>query len=246
MSKKSKIEKMIKTANELIETGATISDPRFKAWKTDVKSFFASEYGKESSQYLDFKTMMYDSPKAAGYDGENVILRNEMETTVIILQDCLNEIEEEGETMTATDFRKVFIVHGHDGELKERVARTLEKLGIEAIILSERPSEGKTIIEKLEKHTDVGAGIVLLTCDDLGRAKEATDDNYRARQNVVFEYGYLMGRLGRSHVIMIREETVEKPSDLEGIVYSPKSNWERDVIRELKAMGFSVDANKLL
>lgn len=145
----------------------------------------------------------------------------------------------------AKEYKKVFIVHGHDEALKQEVARIVEKQGLEAIILSEQANQGKTIIEKIEENADVGAAICLFTGDDYGRAKDATSENLRARQNVVFEAGYFMGKLGRGNVILIASPDIEIPSDLQGVVYTNKDMWQTDVLRELKAIGYNVDFNKL-
>lgn len=125
------------------------------------------------------------------------------------------------------------------------MARIIEKQGIEAVILSEQANGGKTIIEKIEENSDVGAAICLFTGDDYGRAKDATSENLRARQNVVFEAGYFMGKLGRGNVILIASPDIEIPSDLQGVVYTNKDMWQTDVLRELKAIGYNVDFNKL-
>ena len=143
------------------------------------------------------------------------------------------------------EYKKVFIVHGHDNALKQEVARMVEKQGLEAIILSEQANRGKTIIEKFEENVDVGAAICLFTGDDYGKAKDATSENLRARQNVVFEAGYFMGKLGREKVILIADANIEVPSDLQGVVYTSKNMWQTDVLRELKAIGYKVDFNKL-
>ena len=143
------------------------------------------------------------------------------------------------------EYKKVFIVHGHDNALKQEVARMVEKQGLEAIILSEQANRGKTIIEKFEEHSDVGVAICLFTGDDYGKAKDATSENLRARQNVVFEAGYFMGKLGRENVILIADSNIEVPSDLQGVVYTSKTMWQTDVLRELKAIGYKVDFNKL-
>lgn len=142
---------------------------------------------------------------------------------------------------------KVFIVHGHDGELKEKVARRLEQQGIEVIILSEQANRGRTIIEKIEAYSDVHVAIALFTQDDIGMAKEEKEnEKYRARQNVVFEAGYFMGYLGRENVIMVAEENVEIPGDLSGMVYTTKENWEIEMLKDLNAAGMKIDMNKLL
>lgn len=143
------------------------------------------------------------------------------------------------------EYKKVFIVHGHDNALKQEVARMVEKQGLEAIILSEQANRGKTIIEKFEEHSDVGAAICLFTGDDHGKAKDATSENLRARQNVVFEAGYFMGKLGRENVVLIANPDIEIPSDLKGVVYTNEKSWQIDVLKELKAIGYAIDLNKL-
>lgn len=136
----------------------------------------------------------------------------------------------------------IFLVHGHD-EARHEVARYLEKVvrDTEVVILSEQASRGRTVIEKFEAHGAAASfAVVLLTPDDEGRAVGAADLQPRARQNVVFELGYFVGKLGRDRVVVLNKSGVEKPSDIAGIVYIdfPRSNWKDDVSKELKAAGF--------
>lgn len=144
---------------------------------------------------------------------------------------------------------KVFIVHGHDDETTEKVARLLEKLGLEAIILREQASKGKTIIEKIESYSDVGFGIVLYASCDLGASKNDKDNmSPRARQNVIFEHGYLIGRIGRDKVCALTEVGVERPGDIDGVVYVTKDSgngWKYEIARELQAAGCKIDMNKI-
>ena len=144
---------------------------------------------------------------------------------------------------------KVFVIHGHDESARESVARLLEKAEIEFVILHEQPNKGRTIIEKFEGNSDVGFAIVLLTPDDLGAAKGSEPDfQPRARQNVVFEFGYFTGKLGRERVCALVKGDLENPSDLHGILYVPLDNggaWKMQLIRELKNAGFDIDANKV-
>lgn len=144
---------------------------------------------------------------------------------------------------------KIFIVHGHDNGLKNEVARFLEKLKLTPIILHEQSSEGETIIEKIERYSNVGFGIVLYTpCDKGGLADNEEELKYRARQNVVFEHGYLIGKLGRKNVCAVVKGDVEKPNDISGVVYvaySENDAWKIDVAKELKAAGYNIDFNKL-
>ncbi len=145
--------------------------------------------------------------------------------------------------------KEVFIVHGHNKAVQQSVARTIEKLGMIPIILHEQPNAGKTIIEKFEAHSNVGFAIILLTDDDEGKAKTEIELGKRARQNVVLELGYFIGKLGRSRVLPLYSEDVELPSDIHGLIYTPldsSENWKFSIVRELKAAGYDVDANKLL
>jgi predicted nucleotide-binding protein len=143
----------------------------------------------------------------------------------------------------------IFIVHGHNNEVKINVARTLEKLGLNPIILHEQANEGKTIIEKFEEHSNVGFAIILLTDDDLGKAKKDENLNYRARQNVILEMGYFIGKLGRDRVCPLYTNGVELPSDLYGLLYieiDSAENWKIKIAKELKAAGYEIDVNKII
>lgn len=147
-----------------------------------------------------------------------------------------------------TTGRSVFVVHGHDEETKEKVARFLEKLGLEPIILHEQASKGKTIVEKLENYTTVAYAVVLMTPDDVGGTSKE-DLHPRARQNVVFEWGYLIGYLGRDKVCLLYDEQVELPSDMHGIVYEPldkRDGWRLRLAKEMKSAGLDVDLNKVI
>lgn len=146
---------------------------------------------------------------------------------------------------------KIFIVHGHNNELKYNVARTVEQLGLEAIILHEQSNDGKTIIEKFEINSNVGFAIVLLTSDDIGKSQQITDSVYkeRARQNVVFELGYFLGKLGRNRVFSLYTPNVELPSDIQGLLYTPVDNngaWKMQLVKELKALGYNVSSDSIL
>lgn len=148
-----------------------------------------------------------------------------------------------------TNCSEVFIVHGHDDGAKETVARFVAKLGFEAIILHEQVDSGATIIEKLEKHTDVGFAIVLYTECDIGGVKSEPDNlKSRARQNVIFEHGLLIGKIGRANVVALVKGNVEIPNDISGVVYKSMDTsgaWKYSIAREMKSSGYDVDMNKI-
>ena len=120
----------------------------------------------------------------------------------------------------------------------------LEKQNITAVILSEQVNGGTTIIEKIEKYSDIDVAICLFTADDIGRGEKEQENNKRARQNVVFETGYFMGKLGRQNIIILADSGIEIPSDLSGIVYTDNAHWQIEVLKELRSMGFDIDMNK--
>ena len=143
---------------------------------------------------------------------------------------------------------KIFIVHGHDNGARESVARFLERIGFEAIILHEQANQGRTVIEKVEAHGDVDFAVVLLTPDDEGRVKGG-DLEPRARQNVLLELGYFIGRLGRSKVCALRRGKLDIPSDFAGVVWEQMDDaggWKQALGRELQAAGHAVDWNKVM
>jgi predicted nucleotide-binding protein len=144
---------------------------------------------------------------------------------------------------------QVFIVHGHDEEAKAKTARFIQKLGFLPIILHEQSSSGRTIIEKIEEYSNVGFGIVLYTQCDIGAKKgEEKNLNFRARQNVVFEHGYLIGKIGRSNVCALVKGDIETPNDISGVVFVKMDDddaWHLKIVRELRSSGYEVDLNKL-
>ena len=146
------------------------------------------------------------------------------------------------------DKSQVFIVHGHDDLAKVETARFIEQLGFKPIILHEQASSGQTIIEKIENYSNVGFGVVLYTPCDIGAEKgNETELKYRARQNVVFEHGYLIGKIGRRNVAALVKGDVETPNDISGVVYiSMDNDWKLDLAKELRNSGYLVDMNKVI
>lgn len=149
-------------------------------------------------------------------------------------------------TTTPRNKRKVFIVHGRDNEAKQEVARFVEGLGLQAIILHEQASSGMTIIEKIERYaSDADFALVLYTACDHGRGAHESNvpPRSRGRQNVVFEHGYLMAKLGRKNVCALVKGDIETPNDVNGVVYVSmdlNGAWRMEVARELRACGYNI------
>lgn len=175
-----------------------------------------------------------------------------------VLSECRSQLQEvvpKSEALspnkpeTPMDKSKVFIVHGHDKQARLEVTIFIKSLGLKDIVLDEQASSGKTIIEKIEDYTNVGFGIVLYTPCDLGASQEEKELlKPRARQNVVFEHGYLMGKIGRENVCALVKGDIEKPTDIAGVVYismDEGGGWKLAVAKEMRSSGYDVDLNKL-
>ena len=149
---------------------------------------------------------------------------------------------------------KVFVVYGHDETARNHLEAMLRRWGLDPLILDQLPSEGQTIIEKLEKYTaEVRFAVILATPDDEGhRAGRDDEKAYRARQNVVLELGMLLSRLGRSRVAILlkQQANLERPSDIQGLIYIPfKDDLQKEagtiLAKEMAAQGYHIDIAKL-
>jgi predicted nucleotide-binding protein len=224
----------------------TLDSGAFNEWRTQALVCLKSLFGAKHT-YVEH----FDEQVKQGYQGT-------VKSGIGILKAAKEDLAQESqlpaepaESNTVSLTTKVFVVHGHDDEMKQHVARTLSTLGLHPIILHEQPNGGRTIIEKFEVNADVSFAVVLLSPDDMAfpAASNAKQAKPRARQNVVLELGYFVGRLGRNRVIALKRGDLELPSDFSGVVYTPydaAGHWRFELVRELKAVGYKVDANSLL
>ena len=223
---------------------------KFEKWERATMSVIFETFGSRSPHMQDFTYSIKDYSDSLS-----------LKPTESVLKSMIEEIEEywddENQTPQSptvqeherTNTKEVFVIHGRDNEAKETVARFLTRLDLTPVILHEQPNQGRTIIEKFERNAQVKFAVALLTPDDVGALKDDEKNlKPRARQNVVFELGYFLGRLGRERVCALTKGNVEIPSDYDGVVYISLDDggWKIDLIRELKNVGFGVDANKAL
>ena len=188
---------------------------------------------------------------------------NDLESAILKQQEITEELityakgtKKEAPTLLDEDKKvipsKVFIVHGHDDALINEVKAFLSAQSIEPIVLREQHDASLTIIEKLERYTkdpSIGFGIVLYTPDDEGKAIGEDDYKLRARQNVVFEHGLLIGLYTREKVICLvkKEGDIEMPGDVNGIVYTDHSHndWRMSVAHMRSDAGYDINYRKI-
>lgn len=219
---------------------------RFVVTQSDVNTETIVGIVKEYNKSDPFLALFYSREKASK---DNQYTQDITDDILEEAQNLLSTAVLEPKKEQPISSNKIFIVHGRDHNLLTQVENALMKLGLDPIVLQEQVNNGKTIIEKIEECTDVGFGIVLYTPCDEGRLKSEDGElKSRARQNVVLEHGYLMGKLGRERVCCLVSDDVEFPSDIQGVVYTSAKNvgqWKYDLAKELKAAGFDIDMNKL-
>jgi len=260
------IERIVSLQNEIrgLRSEVDNSAPAFKRWRRNVEVAITNIFGSNTRHQDDFKTIRYGLSIVTSNtpaDAWHRVYLDGLASAEAILQSMVDEISEywtddpaehqdTAKGPSATPSKKVFLVHGHDHSLKNSVARLLEKLDLEPVILHEQPNSGKTIIEKFESHAEVSAAVVLMTPDDVGAPKADADNLIpRARQNVIFEFGFFIGRLGRGRVCGLLAGNVEVPSDYSGVIYIPIDDagaWKFRLLTELKSAGLPIDANKAL
>lgn len=234
----------------------------FEGWRNQTEVVLRTVMGTDSPLYKAFQdvryspSVMWSGMDTSGYRPAGVRSVISILTAAKRELELVAEVEEVVETDETDDQRavaaehgRVFIVHGHDDARKHELARLVRALtGTEPIILHEQPNNGRVLIEKLEQTSSAaGYAVALLTADDEGRAKNGTD-RPRARQNVVFETGFFCGALGRSRVAVLLDAGVERPSDLQGLVYidlDAAGGWKQKIAAELESAGMQVEWSAL-
>lgn len=267
MIKQKALEKLNNLLTELNDLPGFIykgDNSKFDKWYRKAERHIENIFNNNNGQSTEFGSVRF---KPSVFLPNNTTFNlqksteahnNGLNKAKTLLESFIEEVEEWSDdvieatipkqTSSTNNSNKVFIVHGHDNGAKQEVARFLEKLGLEPIILHEQASSQKTIIEKIESYAEqVGFGVVLYTACDIG-GKDKDNLQSRARQNVVFEHGYLIGLLGRDKVCPLVKGNIETPGDISGVVYTSMDeagSWHLPLARELKNAGYQIDSTKL-
>lgn len=265
------MEKAIEQLELLIETGhkftyqnfsgksangyPTSFSPQWIAWQTRVRSIVVKLFGESSAHNAAMKAALAVPVQGNGPEKfeecKNYIigiLRTAIDT---LKDDVFSEVKSDSAEAPGRFSNKVFVVHGHDEGAKTALEVFLGEIGLEPIVLHRQPDQGQTIIEKFEKHSDVGYAFILLTPDEIAysRSQEAVDEKsrkveLRARPNVIFEFGYFVGKLGRSRVCCLYTGNVALPTDVSGMIYKSYSKGIEDaayaIMKDLKASGYKL------
>lgn len=220
---------------------------KFLKWRLDTQFTLKNIYSENSDYYRKFENIDFDvGDYFISLRGKQKARFSKiLDVARILLKSYVDEINtfwrfesDNKDVIPNYDNKNVFIIHGHDDDMKNSVLKFIRSLGLNPIILHEKPNLGNTIIEKFEKHANVTYAIAIFSPDDIGRKREGIIKEKlkkRARQNVVFEFGYFIGALSRERVCCLYSKGVELPSDYSGVLYisyDKKGIWKQDIIKE--------------
>ena len=256
-----KLNKRIEEVTRLNEQNISYNDAEVKTAEANIRDTIREVFGSNSPEFNDHEDheiwrgplIMGDPP-----DSRQKKFKAGIPQTISMLSGLISRLEEKRDDLSESSgttvitqptgtTRRIFLVHGHDDGVRQTVARFLEKLELDPVILQEQPNQGNTLIEKFEKNADVEYAVILLTPDDMGYPNgEPGQAKSRARQNVILELGYFMGRLSRNRVCALYKGSLELPSDIHGILYVPMDEadgWKSELAREIKKAGIPIDLN---
>lgn len=257
------IKRKIELLDQQIEAANNGQPENFLDWKNTTEVVLRNLFGEAGTLSSKFQRINYrpriitSSTDYAPYQvrgvREGISLLKSAKTDLEISAElqqgkAAQEVEEIIEVADKGEApgKRVFIVHGHDGEHKHELARFLQSAtGHEPVILHEQSNRGAVLIEKLEANAETtGFAVVLMTADDTGKANREEEYKPRARQNVVFELGFFIAALGREKVAVLMEPGVEEPGDVTGLVYTPLDPggaWKMALIQEISDAGINVN-----
>lgn len=235
---------------------AGADSPEWLAWKTRSLNLVKELTEQDSSAFhlaSEAHAIKTNGNYQVGFErAKSTFLKALKLTEQALSEDAFGELRStKSASQSVALSNKVFVVHGHDQALKTDVERFIHQIGLEPVVLHRQPDKGQTIIEKFEENSDVGYAFILLTPDEIAytvdqdnRAETARKKELRARPNVIFEFGFFVGKLGRKRVCCIYKEGVVWPSDLTGLIYKKVSDsiepQAYSIIQELKAAGYKI------
>jgi predicted nucleotide-binding protein len=230
--------------------------PAWLTWKTRAFNTIHALLEEKSAPVALLKGAMDMSTRGNLEDRfveQKSLMLAAVEQTIRIVQDDAFGESKRPKSISSSSAlsNRIFVVHGHDHATKTELEVFLTSLGIEPVVLHRQPDQGRTLIEKFEQHSDVGFAFILLTPNDVAyKADQETladvdrKKEFRARPNVIFEFGYFVGNLGRRRVCCLVKGEVARPSDIDGLVYKaiPESIEAIgfSIIKELKAAGYTI------
>jgi hypothetical protein len=144
----------------------------------------------------------------------------------------------------------ILLIHGQDGTAKVSVLEFIEKLGLRALVPHEQGNGGKDLIEKFRDPSNIQFAIVLFTPDDaITPQDKPAGRRTRPIQDIIFEFGYVVAKLGHERVCALCQEGAEILFDYTWAVFIPmdsRGGWRLLLAKEIKQAGVEIDLNKAI
>ena len=125
---------------------------------------------------------------------------------------------------------RVFVVSAANNPLLQQLTALLKELGIEASVYQRTGGGSDALLPHIEKQSDTHYAFYLIGPDDL--------------PSVMFELGYLVGKIGANRVCCIYQKDVQVPKNIPGVqrkeIIVKLEEISFSLIKELKAAGYSV------
>jgi len=231
---------------------------KWSTWKQRSSNIVYGLMKYSSLAYINMEFAMRETTQGkdvSAFDRAKEMFLKSLELTLKALyKDAYNERQLPEPKVVSPSYsdKRIFVVYGHDPNLKLDVENFLHRHHLDPVVLHRERDDGQTIIEKIEKHSDVGYAFILLTPDDIAypadeqtMPDEKRTEEKRARQNVIFEWGYFVGKLGRDRVCCLLKGDVTIPSDLQGFVYKKVDesldSQALSIIQELIGTGYNIE-----
>ncbi len=264
------INKRLQELTVLTSAVVRFDAPEVRTWESAVSQTIEQYFRPGTTPYqrfFQFRFIRFGSSSAADQyyqeQYQSAVVRARADLIAVLnhlMEDAHSLIRDsDGSATPEKSTKRVFVVHGHDTQLRDRVEILLHRGGLEPVILANEPNRGRTLIDKFMEHaSEAQAAVVLLTGDDRGCARSAIDAlplkskavallRPRARQNVVFELGYFAAKLGKARVIAVCDSKVEIPSDYSGVLYlTADASLEATLVRELHALDLPIDPTRAM
>lgn len=201
--------------------------------KPPLEKFLNKEPSKE---FRSKEKRLEGEPSKEGIHRKK-LLEGELPSTIVLDQSQLRR-------------SNILFIHGHDEARKDSVLKFIEKVGLQAIILQEQLNGSRSIMEKLGKFSNINFAIILVTPDDTALSENKPREGKACvSQNMIFELGYFVGKLGPGRVCALYQEGMEIPLDYSDIVcvpMDPRERWKLLVAKEIKQAGIEIDLNKAI
>jgi predicted nucleotide-binding protein len=249
------LERKLALIDKQIEEAREGNPENFDDWRGKTEVVLRTIFGQKAPLYKRFEnvryspSLYYSGMDTTGYRPagvrEVISILNSAKVELELAAEVEEVVADTGDSGEVAPGGRVFIVHGHDNERKLDLARFLKNLTAhEPTILHEQPNKGRTLIEKFEQSAGAtGYAVILMTADDLGRAKDDSQEKPRGRQNVVFEMGFFFGSFGRERTAVLYDDDIESVGDISGLVYislDDAGGWKAKLATEIEAAGITV------